>query len=347
MKDSFSFILIGICVGIASVTSGYFLYMKHQQNDESVAVFEPQPFAQPEVSEQTEAQTPPEVKITDDTTTHGITIARIRPDGNAVIAGLAPEGSTVNLILRNSESDEVGGGEIIGTAIANGKNEWVIVPDPLEDKDSHLLSIEIITPDGERQVGATALVVQMSEIKGETPLVALVPYADDTAPVKILQAPDDVAVSVVATGPSITIRSVQTSDSGYLSLSGMARGGAEVQLSMNGVLADSVKPSPDGTYNTGQQIDKNPDRIVLVVTLRDDKSNAIASARVRLTPGHIEEMADNNSLVVVRKGDALWRIAYQTYGKGLRYVDIYRKNQNQISDPDLIYPDQIFVLPRG
>jgi nucleoid-associated protein YgaU len=48
---------------------------------------------------------------------------------------------------------------------------------------------------------------------------------------------------------------------------------------------------------------------------------------------------------VVSRGDSLWRISRETYGRGARYSVIYQANQTQIRDPDLIYPGQIFVLP--
>lgn len=45
------------------------------------------------------------------------------------------------------------------------------------------------------------------------------------------------------------------------------------------------------------------------------------------------------------RGDSLWQISRRTYGKGDRYTVIYDANQEQIRNPDLIYPGQIFVLP--
>ena len=50
--------------------------------------------------------------------------------------------------------------------------------------------------------------------------------------------------------------------------------------------------------------------------------------------------------VFVQPGNSLWRFARQTYGSGLRYTEIYEANKDQIRDPDLIYPGQVFVLPR-
>jgi nucleoid-associated protein YgaU len=48
---------------------------------------------------------------------------------------------------------------------------------------------------------------------------------------------------------------------------------------------------------------------------------------------------------VVSRGDSLWRISRVTYGAGMRYAVVYRANQNQIRNPDRIYPGQVFVLP--
>jgi nucleoid-associated protein YgaU len=50
---------------------------------------------------------------------------------------------------------------------------------------------------------------------------------------------------------------------------------------------------------------------------------------------------------VVVRGDNLWRISRTTYGHGIRYTVIYSANRAQIRDPDLIYPGQIFVLPKA
>lgn len=50
--------------------------------------------------------------------------------------------------------------------------------------------------------------------------------------------------------------------------------------------------------------------------------------------------------VTVRRGDTLWHISRRCYGMGERYSKIFRSNQGQIRDPDMIYPSQRFVVPR-
>ncbi len=49
--------------------------------------------------------------------------------------------------------------------------------------------------------------------------------------------------------------------------------------------------------------------------------------------------------VIIRRGDSLWRISRRVYGHGIRYSTIYLANQDQIRNPDLIWPGQVFKVP--
>lgn len=49
--------------------------------------------------------------------------------------------------------------------------------------------------------------------------------------------------------------------------------------------------------------------------------------------------------VIIRRGDTLWHISRRVYGRGIRYTTIYLANQQQIRDPDLIWPGQVFTVP--
>ncbi len=53
-----------------------------------------------------------------------------------------------------------------------------------------------------------------------------------------------------------------------------------------------------------------------------------------------------NDFIIVQPGHNLWRIARRVYGSGVRYTQIYEANRSRIQNPDLIYPGQVFQLPR-
>ena len=299
---------------------------------------------------------------------YGINLARVRPDGSAIIAGNAAAGSTINLIKD---------GQIIGTATTSDQGEWVIIPDMMLEQGAHLLSIEIINPDGSKQIGDMALAIEMID-STETPLVALVPYTEEaTTAATLLQAPDaidptasssadtvkattavteteastiaaaDTEVAITPVMPRITIRSIQAVNPKTISISGVAEGGEAVRIMLNGIEAASSTPDDKAMYAVLITIDPDLAKYTLKSILNDKDNNAIASASITLSKAQIDQGLDGNALIVVQKGDALWRIAYKTYGAGIRYVDIVRQNPTKINDPDLIYPDQIFVIPNG
>lgn len=49
--------------------------------------------------------------------------------------------------------------------------------------------------------------------------------------------------------------------------------------------------------------------------------------------------------VTVQPGSSLWELAKRNYGEGNQYIRIYTANKDQIKNPDLIYPGQIFEIP--
>lgn len=60
----------------------------------------------------------------------------------------------------------------------------------------------------------------------------------------------------------------------------------------------------------------------------------------------VEEVKETNYTVV--RGDHLWGIARKSehYGNGFAWPMIYKANRDKIKNPDLIYPKQVFSIPK-
>ncbi|KQW31031.1 peptidoglycan-binding protein [Rhizobium sp. Root274] len=73
-----------------------------------------------------------------------------------------------------------------------------------------------------------------------------------------------------------------------------------------------------------------------------------AAADTAAAPKTIQQapLAKSENSVIIRRGDTLWQISRRVYGQGVRYTTIYLANENQIRNPDLIEPGQIFTVPK-
>ncbi len=49
--------------------------------------------------------------------------------------------------------------------------------------------------------------------------------------------------------------------------------------------------------------------------------------------------------IVIQPGNNLWRISRVLYGTGSKFTMLYEANKDQIRNPNLIYPGQVFRTP--
>ena len=76
-----------------------------------------------------------------------------------------------------------------------------------------------------------------------------------------------------------------------------------------------------------------------------DKGKVITRVETRFARLAPLKKGPDKGVVLVKRGNSLWRIAREVYGAGIQYTVIYEANRKQIRNPDLIYPGQIFFVP--
>ncbi len=94
------------------------------------------------------------------------------------------------------------------------------------------------------------------------------------------------------------------------------------------------------------------DRQVALDNLKANKISALPEFNDKVTKqlqGMLDawQEAPKEIDYTVVKGDYLWKIAKKDefYGNGFAWPVIYKANRDQIKDPDLIYPKQVFKIP--
>ncbi|WP_168201263.1 LysM peptidoglycan-binding domain-containing protein [Qingshengfaniella alkalisoli] len=112
---------------------------------------------------------------------------------------------------------------------------------------------------------------------------------------------------------------------------------ARVSTKQDGSWEADVEGIDAGTYTlSAERVDAAPNQPAKVSVPFKRESPATIAAVAQAEPAKI---------VTVQPGFTLWGIARDRYGEGLQYVQVFEANRDQINNPDLIYPGQIFDLP--
>lgn len=265
-------------------------------------------------------------------------VVRISRNCTAVFAGRATPGSVVVVKTGTRE---------IGRVTADLRGEWVLVPDlPLERGnqefvlESQLQGQEVIKADA--SVVAVVPECQPGE-GGEQAIAVLTPSRGAS---RLLQRPAEGPLDPARRG--LALDAVEYDEKGNLILSGRAQAGSTVQVYLNNEPIGVASADQQGRWTMKPEKPVDPGIYSLRVDQVEQAGGKVASRLElpfsRAKPEDIQMSADGQS-VVVQPGNSLWRISRQLLGEGIRYTEIYRANQSQIRDPDLIYPGQIFAVP--
>ena len=265
-------------------------------------------------------------------------LVRIDADGGAVIAGNAAPRSTVRILSDGVE---------IGTAQASGSGAFVALLDADIKKSAQAIELTSQIDEGPIFRSADQIIV-LGRADAEPSVEALV-----EAPPPVLRQEED-AISVIQP-VSLTIPDRVSLDvitygaAAEVVLVGRGQPGRTARIYIDDAPTTEVVIEDGGRWRANL-----PDIAKGLYTLRVDEiaDGGVVSSRVespfkRVIPAP-ETLAalSQDKEIIVQPGNNLWTIARNRYGRGIEYTVIFDANKDQIRDPDLIYPGQVFALPQ-
>ena len=268
-------------------------------------------------------------------------VVRVSPSGDAVIAGRAAPNASVAIL---------DGGKEIGRVTADGRGEWVFVTvEPLAE-GAHDLTLSARETDGTEATSERSVAIVVPPRgsvagSGGGPLAALLPTEPGRAGPNLLQTPGGGVASLGAGGPRVTIDAIDYGEKGEVTIAGRGTPGAALRLYLDNRSAGEARVDADGKW-----VVRIPELAPGFYMMRADELGAdgkvAARAETRFQRDSTVAFAPGQNIVVVQPGNSLWRIARRVYGDGVRFTTIYDANRDQIGDPDLIFPGQVFAVPK-
>ena len=300
-------------------------------------------------------------------------LLRVEPDGSVVIAGKA---------MPNSDVEVVAGASVVGKAKAGANGDFVVVLDqPLKPGDHQL----VLRASGQDKVATSAqtAIVSVPDSKGGQVLALVEEPGEasrlitkpETAPAQPADGAAGAATAPTEGGASqakpaeelpIAIEAVEI-EGDAIFVAGNAKGGNRVIVHANDILIGSSTVTPEGRFLVQSKQPLAVADYIIRADLLDNANRVIATARVPFrreaganisavapaSSGTAEAGAEDKAAlqkvdgsVIIRRGDNLWTISKRAYGKGTRYTTIYLANREQIKNPDLIWPGQVFHMPK-
>ncbi|MCY4031492.1 MAG: LysM peptidoglycan-binding domain-containing protein [Hyphomicrobiales bacterium] len=307
----------GAAAVVAAVIAGVWLWSANQSKDERHTEVQ----STQDVSDVIEPATNPDAPAFD--------IVRVEPGGDAVVAGRSPSNAQISLLVDDERFTE---------AIADNRGEWTLTTrlpaGPMR------LSLLARLVDGREVVSDQVVVIDVPTDGERVPLVVL---HQEGQPSRILQEPDQ----LLREG-DLFLKVLDYSKDGDLMLSGGGSAGSTVRIYLDGGLLGDAAVNDGGEWAfqaEGSTI--APGLYEIRLDQIDENGEVVARVELPFEQADREVIASlQPGEVIVQPGNSLWRISRRIYGQGADYTIIYEANAKQIRDPDLIYPGQIFELPK-
>ncbi len=273
-----------------------------------------------------------------DNVTPNFDVVRVSKEGDTVIAGRAEAGSTVVIMDGKDE---------LGRVVADDAGEWVYLPDRALETGNRELSLRSENTEGDVRESKNMVLLAVpekntdGELSDQQPLALLVPKEGGSS--TVLQKPST-SDGVEAETGGLAIDNIDYDDAGNVTITGRGASGATVRGYLNNALLHSTTVNGDKVWVM------KPTKLIEpgVYNLRlDQLVNNIVVSRLEIPFNRAEPITNlgAGNFIIVQPGTSLWRIARRTLGDGFGYTIIYDANKEQIKNPDLIYPGQVFQIP--
>src|SRR3984885_2011341 len=297
-------------------------------------------------------------------------VVNVDPSGEAVIAGRAAPNEKVE--LRDA-------GKTVAEATADASGQFVIIPRALARGD-HSLTLASNADKGQ-PAASSPVAVSVPAQQAKAGVSAGPPEAKPSVAAPVPATPNadpagwgirTLAAPAPFSGARVAIQSVEADAPGGLVAKGSAQPNTTLRLYLNQADVAEARTQSDGrwslTIKSGispgdyviQADEINPSSATVVASANTpfdypdmptapalQAAEAPASAEPSSMPSPADPVVQSVQTKRVATGHTLWALSKSYYGDPTRYPAIVEANRAQIHNPNVIYPGQVFVVPKS
>ena len=287
-------------------------------------------------------------------------VVRVNPSGDLVVAGRGSPNGRITVYA---------GQKLIGSVKVDGRGEWVLIPEVPLSPGSRELRLELETEQGLRVSGDRRIIVYLpdraksvsSEKSEDKDGILALSVPREGVGTEVLQRPrahssqktlmnkefreQKGALASKPKSVPVSIEAVDYDPSGETTINGSSEPNAKLNVYLNNKLVAKGNANSQGKWRilTGESFSGSQSEIR--VDQVDEQNKVLKRAKMNFISSSEPLVLKPQVSVKVARGNSLWRIARRQYGKGVFYSVIFDANRDQIQDPDLIYPGQVFFVP--
>jgi len=331
----------------------------------------------PEVAETAETDTTTEVETaarTEPTADAGdapfVIVDAIELEGQEIwIAGAAAPGTVIRLYQDNELLGETVTGEegryLFEGALSDATGEVTVRADALATGSADVIARAEVPFDmpGTEMADADMVDTDMTDAAAESATEAIEEVAQtasetvDAASDAVAEIADNAVEAASGAAESVSESASELASNAVEAASDAAEAvgdAVEEAVAPAAEMADtstaSEQPTANEASNATETAAATPSQAV--ETAPETATGAPETAATETTEANATPAASNERVsvldtgsVIIRRGDNLWRLSRRVFGQGIRYTSIYDANRDQIRDPALIFPGQVFELP--
>jgi len=247
-------------------------------------------------------------------------LVRIEKSGNIIVAGRNVRESNISIVMNK---------KIVATKHTNKSGEFVYAPNDALKPGNYVISL-IDTDKNLKSEDSVFIYISEHGYKNS---VSLLMTKNGS---KVMQAPELMDGDLI-------VSKIDYLDTGRMIVTGRALPRLRVSLSLDDKYLGFARVSDYKNFGLGADIGKleSGKEYKLNIRLHDGEGTTIANIEHNFVMP--EMTGDDNTFYTVRRGDCLWIIARNFLRRGVLFTMIAERNT--ITNPDLIYPDQLLQIP--